>query len=149
MHHQPEAGGGQRDRDQDDRGTNEIEHGSAEREEAKHAVVVERNDDPEAGAQPSLQPALAGERDAVVLYREIAQIERLPEREKADDQQPVGLARARAEQRGRHAALWRDHRAPTTAAQRKGSADRGAGWGAALAAAGLRSGTTSACASRW
>src|SRR5262245_5881218 len=80
----------------------EVEQGDGERYPAEHAVVVERDDGAEARAQPGLQPALAGERDARIFDRQIAQIECLSEREETDDQEKIGLARARQEQAGCH-----------------------------------------------
>jgi hypothetical protein len=65
--------------------------------------VIEHYDgQPERAAEPGVETGLAGERHRIVLKRHVTQIERLPDRKKSDEQQPINLARGRQEQRALH-----------------------------------------------
>src|SRR5262245_14561580 len=57
-------------------------------------MIVQDDHQPERRAQPGIETGLAGERYLRIFDREIAQIKRFAEREKADEQQPVGLLRS-------------------------------------------------------
>jgi hypothetical protein len=46
----------------------------------------------ESAAQPGLQAGLAGKLYVEIFDRHIAQIERLPDRQERDDQEPIGLS---------------------------------------------------------
>ena len=115
-------------------GRTRLSAAARQRHPAEHAVIVERDRRcRKVRAQPGLQAALAGERHRRVLDGEIAQIERLADRQEADDQQPVGLPRGRKEGRLHAQPTMRGAASPgnrATVAERR---RRGGG-------AGLRSG---------
>src|SRR5215467_411868 len=95
VQHQPHAGSRDRHGHEHDRRPQQVEGGCNHRNPAESQIVVGRDGEVEGRAQPSALPALAGERHRGMLDGEIADIERLADRQEADDQEPVGLAGAR------------------------------------------------------
>src|SRR5204863_3942253 len=78
------------------------EHGRGERHPAEDRIVEQDDDQAEGRAQPGIEAALADERYRRVFDREIAQVERLAEREQADEEYTIGLARGGEKEPGRH-----------------------------------------------
>ena len=83
-------------------GRTRLSKAARERDPAEHRVVVQDDGEPERGAQPGAEAALAGQRDLRIFDREIAQIKRLAEREQANQQQPIGLAGGGQKEPGLH-----------------------------------------------
>jgi len=103
VQYQAKARRRQRERGQDDRGPHEVEHSRGERAPAKHTMIIKSDDPPERRAQPGVKAGLTGERNRRMFDRQIAQIKRLADRQKADDQEDVYLTCRRREQLWVHA----------------------------------------------
>lgn len=103
MQHDAESRRRERYGEENERRPDEIEQGGNERDAAEDLIVKE--DDTQAGraAQPSIEPALAGQRHGAVFERHVTHIKRLAHRDKPDDQEPVQLACRRQEEWLRHA----------------------------------------------
>jgi hypothetical protein len=102
-----EGGRRQRHRNEDDRRPHEVEQGHRQSHSAEHLMRVEQVDQPGAVAQPSGEPALAGERHGRVFHDHVAQIHRLAETEKGDDQKKIRLSRGRQKEWARRAGYRR------------------------------------------
>ena len=108
VQHDAEGRRGERQRHQYDRRPEQIERGGGQRPPAEDVVIEQHDGQAEGVAQPGPQAALAGERHGVVLQRHVTQIERLAERQKADDQKPIGLAGCGQEQWAFHCGSFPD-----------------------------------------
>src|SRR5262249_20255376 len=91
------AGCGDGNSHEHDRPPNEIQSGGDHGDPTEHGIGVGGDREMEGRTQPGVLPGLAGERHRRMLDREIAHVERLADRQKADDQEPVSLAGSRNE----------------------------------------------------
>ena len=85
-----------------DRRPQQVEKRYGQRHPAEDFVVEEDDRNPKRRAQPGLQTGLAGQLGVQILDRHVADIERLADRKKGDDQKPVGLSRCRQKQWALH-----------------------------------------------
>src|SRR5262245_43005946 len=104
VEHDDEGRAGQADQKQLERWTNEVEHRGAERDGAEDAGAEQRDRHPPREAEPGGKPGFAGYADRRLLDHQVAQIERIAEREEANGQQHVGLPRGRKEWSSGHRA---------------------------------------------
>src|SRR5512139_4274794 len=92
------AGRCERDRKQHERRPRQIENRDDQRGPSESGIGEHHNRDLAREAQPGVQSGLAGKSNARLLDREIAHVERVTDRTKSDDQQPVRRARTWQEQ---------------------------------------------------
>src|SRR5262249_13596325 len=71
----------------------QVDERGAERDHAEHRVIVEHDHGAKGAAQPRVEPGLAFERHRRELDRAVTQPQRIAERQEADAEEPVGLAR--------------------------------------------------------
>src|SRR4029079_12265836 len=85
----PKTGRREPNREQEKRRPEQVHRGDDERTPAKRGISEERDGDLAREAEPRVQSGLACKPDGRLLDREIAHVERVTDRAKSDDQQPV------------------------------------------------------------
>ena len=98
VEHDAEAAEGEPERQEHDGRPQQVERGRGQRADTEHRVAEQEGHDLARPAQPGLQAGITGERHARLLDHQVAQVERIAERQETDDQQDVGLPGGREEQ---------------------------------------------------
>ena len=91
VEHDTESGGDQPERQQHDRGPDQVQGGDDERDRAEYRIAEQRGCQHPRLAQHGRQAGIAGQRHWGKLDREIAQIERIADGDEADHQQELHL----------------------------------------------------------